>query len=62
MGLALVSTLAFCLWVVLWGLGVGGFDGMMLTATIILVAGGIAALKRFLPGTSRSEGPPSGGW
>lgn len=61
MGLALVTTLAFCLWVVLWGLGVGGFDGMMLTATIILVAGGIVALKRFLPGASRSDGP-NGGW
>ncbi len=61
MGLALVTTFAFCLWVVLWGLGVGGFDGMMLTATIILVAGGIVALKRFLPGAQGKSGP-SGGW
>jgi hypothetical protein len=61
MGLALVTTLAFCLWVFMWGLGVGGFDGMMLTATIVLVAGGIVALKRFLPGSTRKSGP-SGGW
>jgi len=61
MGLPLVTALAFCLWVVLWALGVGGFDGMMLTATIVLVAGAIVALKRYLPG---AQGPkrPSGGW
>lgn len=63
MGLALVTTLAFCLWVVMWGLGVGGFDGMMLTVTIILVGGGIAALKRFLPGAPRGNGGrTTGGW
>jgi hypothetical protein len=61
MGLALVATFAFCLWVILWGLGVGGFDGMMLTLTIIVVAGGIVALKRFLPGAQR-KGGSSGGW
>lgn len=62
MGLALVATLAFCLWVTLWGLGVGGWDGMMLTATIILVAGGIDALKRFLPGTPPPQQRTTGGW
>jgi hypothetical protein len=61
MGLAVVTTFAFCLWVVLWGLGVGGFDGMMLTATIVLIAGGIVGLKRLLPGAQRPKGP-SGGW
>jgi hypothetical protein len=61
MGLALVATLAFCLWVFLWAIGVGGLDGMLLTATIILVAGGIVALKRFLPGAGRPKGP-TGGW
>jgi hypothetical protein len=61
MGLALVTSLAFCLWVTLWALGVGGFDGMMLTVTIILIAGGIVALKRYLPGASGPKGP-TGGW
>ena len=61
MGLALVTTLAFCLWVFMWGLGVGGFDGMMLTLTIVVIAGGVVALKRFLPGAGRRSGP-SGGW
>lgn len=60
MGLALVSTFAFCLWVFMWGLGVSGWDAMMLTATIVLVAAGIGALKRYLPGTARRTGP--GGW
>ncbi len=61
MGLALVTTLAFCLWVFMWGLCVGGFDGMMLTLTIVVVAGGIVALTRFRPGAQRKSGP-SGGW
>lgn len=61
MALALVTTLALCLWVFLWGIGVGGFDAMMLAATIILVAGGIVALRHYLPGGgSRNTGP--GGW
>lgn len=61
MGLALVTAFAFCLWVILWGLGVGGFDGMMLTLTIIVIAGSVVALKRFLPGARAPKGP-SGGW
>lgn len=61
MGLALVTTLAFCLWIVLWSIGVGGFDGLMLVVTIILVAAGILSLKRYLPGARRSDGS-SGGW
>jgi hypothetical protein len=61
MGLALVSALAFCLWVILWAIGVKGFDAMMITLLIILVAAGIGALKRFLPNARRSDGS-SGGW
>lgn len=63
MGLAVVTAFAFCLWVTLWGLGVGGFDAMMLTATIILVAGGIVGLKRFLPSVvQRARSGDGGGW
>jgi hypothetical protein len=61
MGLALVTALAFCLWVTLWALGVGGFDGFMLTAVIILIAGTLKSLVHFLPGVDRSKGS-NGGW
>lgn len=62
MGLALVTTLAFCLWVVLWALDVKGFDGIMIVALIVLVAAGLKSLTRFLPGASRRGAGHSGGW
>lgn len=63
MGLALTATFAFCLWVFLWGIGVKSFDGLMITLTIILIAGGIVGLKRFLPSVvQRRDGGSSGGW
>ncbi|HEU4701795.1 MAG TPA: hypothetical protein VFS37_04870 [Conexibacter sp.] len=61
MGLALTATFAFCLWVVLWAIDVKGFDGFMITLVILLVAGTIKSLGKFLPGASRSRGS-SGGW
>jgi hypothetical protein len=61
MGLALVTTLAFCLWVFLWAIGVKGFDGMMITLVIVLVAGTLKSLAKFLPGASGADGS-RGGW
>jgi hypothetical protein len=61
MGLALITALAFCLWVVLWALGVKGFDGMLITLLILIVAATVKSLARFLPGAQRPGGP-SGGW
>jgi len=61
MGLALVTTLAFCLWVVLWAIGVKGFDGFMITIVIVLIAGTLKSLAKFLPGASRAKGS-GGGW
>jgi hypothetical protein len=60
MGLALTTALAFCLWIVLWALGVKGFDGMLITIVIVLVAATVKSLTKFLPGGSRAGG--SGGW
>jgi hypothetical protein len=60
MGLALTTTLAFCLWIVMWALGVKGFDGMLITLVIVLVAATVKSLTKFLPGANRSGG--SGGW
>jgi hypothetical protein len=53
MGLALTTTFALCLWVVLWALGVKGFDGILLSVAIVLVAATIRSLGRFLPGRER---------
>ncbi len=61
MGLALTATLAFCLWVVLWALGVKGFDGILITLLILIVAATLKSLTQFLPGAQR-RGGPSGGW
>lgn len=62
MGLALVATLAFCLWVALWAIGVGGFDGIMIVALIVVVAAGLKSLTQFLPGAGRRGTSGNGGW
>jgi hypothetical protein len=61
MGLAFTTALAFCLWVVMWALGVKGFDGMLITIAIVLVAATLKSLTKFLPGAGRPSGS-SGGW
>jgi hypothetical protein len=61
MGLALTTSLAFCLWIVLWAIGVKGFDGFMITIVIVLVAATLKSLTQFLPGADRARGS-GGGW
>jgi hypothetical protein len=61
MGLALVTTLAFCLWITLWALGAKGFDAMMLTVVIILVAATLKSLLKYLPGVAQRD-RHGGGW
>jgi hypothetical protein len=61
MGLALTATFAFCLWVFLWAIGVKSFDAMLITLLILVIAGTIKSLGKFLPGASRSRGS-AGGW
>jgi hypothetical protein len=50
MGLALTTTFALCLWVILWALGVKGFDGILLSAAIVLIGATIRSVAQFLPG------------
>ena len=50
MGLAFATTLAFCLWVVLWSIGVKAIDGLMIALLIIIVAAGVKILSAYLPG------------
>jgi len=61
MGLALTATFAFCLWVFLWAIGVKSFDAMLITLLILVVAGTLKSLGKFLPGASRAGGG-DGGW
>jgi len=61
MGLALTTTLAFCLWVFLWAINVKSFDAFLITLVIILAGASIKLLTKFLPGASR-RGASNGGW
>ena len=54
MGLAFTATLALCLWVVLWAVGIKGFDGILLTIVIVLIGATLKSLTKFLPGADRS--------
>lgn len=60
MGLALTATFAFSLWIVLWAIDVKGFDGILITLAILVVAGTIKSLARFLPGAGRPRGSNGG--
>ncbi len=62
MGLALTTTLALCLWVALWSVGVKGFDGFMLTVVIVLVGATLKMLTRYLPGAPARDQRSRGGW
>ncbi|MBV9192694.1 MAG: hypothetical protein JO168_01025 [Solirubrobacterales bacterium] len=50
MGLILTATAGLCLWIVLWALGVSGFDGILIAVVMVLVAIGMRTLLPFLPG------------
>jgi hypothetical protein len=50
MALALVTTFAACLWVVLWAVGIKGSDAVMLSLVIVLLAATVKSLARFVPG------------
>jgi hypothetical protein len=62
MALAITTTFALCLWVALWSVGVKGFDAIMLTVVIVLVAATLKSLARYLPGVGPADKKPSGGW
>jgi hypothetical protein len=53
MGLLLTTTAGLVLWIVLWALGVKGFDAFMITVALILAGATMRILLPFLPGGSR---------
>jgi hypothetical protein len=50
MGFILTITAALVIWIVLWALGVKGFDSFLLAAAIILAGASLKILSSYLPG------------
>ena len=50
MGLILTATAGLCLWIVLWALGVSGFDAILIAVLMVLITIGIRNLIPYLPG------------
>ncbi len=50
MGFVITITGALVAWIVLWALGVKGFDAFLLAVTIILVGASLKILSGYLPG------------
>jgi hypothetical protein len=50
MGLILTATAGLGLWIILWALGVSGFDSILIAVLMVLIAIGTRNLLPFLPG------------
>ena len=50
MGLILTGTAGLCIWIVLWALGISGFDAILVAIVMVLIAIGVHQLLPFLPG------------
>jgi hypothetical protein len=50
MGLILTGTAGLCIWIVLWSLGISGFDAILIAVVMVLLAIGVHNLLPFLPG------------
>jgi hypothetical protein len=50
MGFVITIAGALVAWIVLWALGVKGFDAFLLAAVIILVGASLRILSGYLPG------------
>jgi hypothetical protein len=50
MGLIITGTAGLCLWIVLWALGVSGFDGILIAVLMVLVVLGLRNVVPFLTG------------
>jgi hypothetical protein len=53
MGLVLTITAGLVIWIVLWALGVKGFDAFMITALIAVIGATARILIPHLPGSRR---------
>jgi hypothetical protein len=50
MGLILTVTAGLVVWIVLWAIGVKGFDAFLLAAAIMLVGASVRIASSYLPG------------
>jgi len=58
MGLILTVTAGLVTWIVLWAIGVKGFDAFLLAAAIILVGASLRIVSGYLPGRRGYEALP----
>ncbi len=49
-GLIITGTAGLCLWIVLWALGLSGFDAILIAVVMVLTAIGVRTLLPYLPG------------
>ena len=50
MGLILTATAGLSIWIVLWALGISGFDAILIAIAMVLVAIGVRNVLPHLPG------------
>jgi hypothetical protein len=50
MGLILTATVGLCIWIVLWALGVSGFDAILIAILMVVFAIGVRNVLPYLPG------------
>jgi hypothetical protein len=50
MGVILTTTAGLSIWIVLWALGIKGFDGILIAAGMVVIAVGVSNLIPYLPG------------
>jgi hypothetical protein len=61
MTVLLATTFALALWVVAWGIGIKGFDGLMGVILIVLLATAWTFLRPYLPGNRDNPDDPGAG-
>ncbi len=50
MGLIITATAGLCIWIVLWALGISGFDAILIAIVMVLIAIGVRNVLPHLPG------------
>ena len=50
MGLILTAAAGLCVWIVIWSLNVSGFDAILITVLMVVIAIGVRNLLPYLPG------------
>ena len=50
MGLVLTITAGLWLWIILWSLGLSGFDAILIGILMVLIAVAVRGLLPYLPG------------